>query len=164
MMAAWGAGLLLVLSTSFLCPASCAFVNAPNSFWRPLREAGAKRQTHALHMAIDASRIRAISLDVTGTILVHRYPIMQTYAEAAKWAQLPAPPSVEELKPAFKKAYYKHLTESPCFGHSEGLSSRQWWVSTVKSVLEFCGRSYTDSEFERFFRRVYQHYGSLGKL
>jgi REG-2-like HAD superfamily hydrolase len=90
-----------------------------------------------------------------------RYPIMETYAAAAKWAKLPNPPSVEELKPAFKKAYYKHLTESPCFGHAEGLSSRQWWVRTVKSVLNFCGRDYTDAEFERFFRRVYQHYGSL---
>jgi hypothetical protein len=60
---------------------------------------------------IDASRIRAISLDVTGTILVHRDPIMETYAAAAVWAQLPDPPTAEELKPAFKKAYFKHLTE-----------------------------------------------------
>ena len=57
-----------------------------------------------LCMAIDASRIKAISLDVTGTILVHRYPIMETYAAAAVWAKLPNPPTAEELKPAFKKA------------------------------------------------------------
>ena len=116
----------------------------------------------SISMAIDASRIKAISLDVTGTILVHRDPIMETYAAAAVWAQLPNPPTVEELKPAFKKAYYKHNTDSPCFGHAEGLSSRQWWVRTVRSVLELCGRdNYTDAEFDRFFRRVYQHYGSL---
>ena len=121
-------------------------------------------QTPALlRMAtIDATRIRAISLDVTGTILVHRDPIMETYAAAARWARLPDPPSAAELKPAFKKAYFKHLTESPCFGHAEGLSSRQWWVRTVRSALEFCGRTeYTEQEFSRFFRRVYQVYGSL---
>jgi FMN phosphatase YigB (HAD superfamily) len=116
-----------------------------------------------LRMAsIDAERIKAISLDVTGTILVHRNPIMETYAAAALWARLPDPPTAGELKPAFKKAYFKHLTESPCFGHAEGLSSRQWWVRTVRSALEFCGRTnYTEQEFNRFFRRVYQQYGSL---
>lgn len=32
----------------------------------------------------------------------------------------------------------------------------------MRSALEFCGRdSYTQEEFDRFFRRVYQHYGSL---
>ncbi len=49
--------------------------------------------------AFDPSNVRAISLDITGTILVHRYPIMQTYADAAVWAKLPNPPSAEELKP-----------------------------------------------------------------
>jgi hypothetical protein len=73
------------------------------------------------------SKVRAISFDVTGTILVHRYPIMDTYAASAVWARLPNPPTSAELKPAFKKAYFKHLTESPCFGAKEGLSSRQWY-------------------------------------
>jgi hypothetical protein len=92
--------------------------------------------------AFDPSTVRAISLDITGTILVHRYPIMQTYADAAVWARLPNPPSAEELKPgtlscdsliheldteqdaAFKQAYFKQLTESPCFGFQEELSGR----------------------------------------
>ena len=47
----------------------------------------------------DPASVRAISLDVTGTLLVHPTPIMQTYAEAAVWARLPNPPSSEELKP-----------------------------------------------------------------
>jgi hypothetical protein len=72
------------------------------------------------------SKVRAISFDVTGTLLVHKYPIMDTYAASAVWAQLPNPPTSAELKPAFKKAYFKHLTESPCFGGRDGLSSRQW--------------------------------------
>eukprot|EP00961_Rhodomonas_salina_P187951 2536684-Rhodomonas_salina.3 len=66
--------------------------------------------------AFDPSSVKAISLDVTGTILVHRDPIMQTYAEAAVWAKLPNPPTEAELKPAFKAAYFEHLTKSPCFG------------------------------------------------
>ena len=137
-----------------------AGLRLPRACARGLR---APPQPAWLRMAsIDAERIKAISLDVTGTILVHRNPIMETYAAAALWARLPDPPTAGELKPAFKKAYFKHLTESPCFGHAEGLSSRQWWVRTVRSALEFCGRTkYTEQEFNRFFRRVYQHYGSL---
>ena len=79
------------------------------------------------------SKVRAVSFDVTGTILVHRYPIMDTYAASAIWARLPNPPTSAELKPAFKKAYFKHLTESPCFGAKEGLSSRQWYGIVFES-------------------------------
>lgn len=108
------------------------------------------------------SSVKAISLDVTGTILIHANPIMETYADAAVWARLPNPPTAAELKPAFKKAYFDSLTAMPCFGHDQGLSSRQWWVKTVRAALENTGRKdYTQDEFDRFFRRVYQHYGSL---
>lgn len=111
---------------------------------------------------IEPSKIRAISFDVTGTIMVHAEPIMKTYADAASWAQVPNPPSEADLKPAFKAAYKESLLASPCFGGREGLSSRQWWVKTVTRALELCDppRRYSDAEFSRFFRRVYQHYGS----
>ena len=115
---------------------------------------------HAM-VALNLNIVRAISLDVTGTILVHRYPIFETYAAAARWAQLPNPPTPDELKPAFKTAYKANLLARPCFGAAEGLSARAWWAGTVRSALDECGRGdYTDDEFARFFRRVYQHYGS----
>jgi len=61
-------------------------------------------------MAIDGSRIKAISLDVTGTILVHSNPIMETYAAAAIWARLPNPPSVEVcLCPSDSLHVYKNM-------------------------------------------------------
>ena len=94
-------------------------------------------------------------------MLVHKYPIMETYAECAEWARLPNPPTAIDLKKPFKEAYKKHLTEYPCFGYSDGLSSRSWWEKTVKTALELSGRKYSTEEFDRFFRRVYQHYGSL---
>ena len=111
----------------------------------------------------DPTKVRAISFDVTGTIMVHAEPIMKTYADAAVWARLPNPPSEAELKPAFKQAYKESLLASPCFGGREGLSSRQWWTRTVTRALELCEtpRRYSRDEFDRFFRRVYQHYGSL---
>ncbi|CAD7950041.1 unnamed protein product [Amoebophrya sp. A120] len=113
---------------------------------------------------MDLSRIRVISLDVTGTLLRHRHPIFETYARALAWAKFPRLATPEELRPAFKKAYKKTCLDLPCFGHAAALSSREWWRRCVETCLAEVGMrkniDYTDAEFNRFFRRVYQHYGS----
>lgn len=105
--------------------------------------------------------VKALSLDVTGTLLVHRAPIHETYAACAVWARLEDAPSPEELRPAFKEAFRETSRSYPCFGHEDDLSSRAWWAMVVKSTLRHCGRDYPKADFERFFRRVYQHYGTL---
>ena len=114
----------------------------------------------SLRPNFDIKSIKVISFDITGTLLIHKQPIMKTYAEAAVWAKLPNPPSEDELKPAFKSAYYQGLNEHPSFGYHSKLSAREWWIITVKKALENCGRTYTETEFNRYFRRIYQHYGS----
>lgn len=115
----------------------------------------------AIKSILDVKKIKVISLDVTGTLLIHKYPIMNTYADCAVWSRLDNPPSAEELKPAFKKAYYKYCTEMKCFGYHQKLSPRGWWSLVVKDALKNCGRNYNDDDYERYFRRIYQHYGSL---
>lgn len=110
--------------------------------------------------SIVLNRVRAISFDVTGTVLVHKYPIFETYADAAVWAKLKDPPSAIELKPAFKAAYKQALIDDPCFGSQTG-TERVWWAKAVKLALANTGRTYNEEDFERFFRRVYSHYGSL---
>jgi REG-2-like HAD superfamily hydrolase len=107
------------------------------------------------------SKIKTISFDVTGTILHHRNPPFETYAKCALAAKLPNSPTSKEFKTAFKTAYSLQSKIYPCFGYSEQLSSRSWWLQTVKRTLEHCDRSYSDEEFDRFFRLVYQHFGSL---
>lgn len=104
--------------------------------------------------------VRAISLDITGTLITHKGSVVQHYVDAAVWAQLDNPPSVDEMKPAFKQAYKERYLESPCFGGAEGISGRDWWRGTARRVLELCGRSYAEEDFDRWFRRVYQHFGS----
>lgn len=107
-----------------------------------------------------AGPVRALSLDVTGTLITHGEPVMKTYADAAVWARLPNAPSEAELKVAFKAAYKEACLSSPCFGGQEGISGREWWQRVIRAVLRGCGRNYTDAEFDRYFRRVYQHFGS----
>lgn len=104
--------------------------------------------------------VKAISLDVTGTLLVHRQPIHETYAACALWAKLSDPPSASEFRPAFREAFRETSRAYPCFGHQEELSSRDWWALVVKKSLKLCGRSYEAADVERFFRRLYQHYGT----
>ncbi|CAJ1944349.1 unnamed protein product [Cylindrotheca closterium] len=108
----------------------------------------------------DCKKIRVLSLDVTGTLLAGREPVVQTYHKAALWAQLPHPPSPEELKTAFKAAYKEKCIESPCFGKVEGTSGREWWYDMVRRVLYKTGREYSQEEYDRYFRRVYQQFGS----
>ena len=109
---------------------------------------------------IDLKRIKAVSFDVTGTLLIHKDPIMETYSKAAEWAMVPNPPTPAELKAPFKQAYKEMLIAHPAFrNHKDFHSSRRWWAETVKRTLALSGRNYTEAEFHRFFRRVYQHFG-----
>ena len=95
--------------------------------------------------------VRAISLDITGTLITHKGSVVQHYVDAAVWAQLKNPPSVDEMKPAFKQAYKERCLESPCFGGAEGISGRDWWRGTARRVMELCGRSYAEEDFDRWF-------------
>ena len=110
------------------------------------------------------TKIRAISFDVTGTLVATREPVIQSYYDAMIWSKLPNPPTQTEMKQAFKTAYKERCLESPCFGGVDGISGRDWWKATVQRVLEHSGRTlhqdFTKEEFDRYFRRVYQHFGS----
>ena len=110
------------------------------------------------------TKIRAISFDVTGTLVATREPVIQSYYDAMIWSKLPNPPTQNEMKQAFKTAYKERCIESPCFGGVDNISGRDWWKATVQRVLEHSGRTlhqdFTQEEFDRYFRRVYQHFGS----
>lgn len=108
-----------------------------------------------------SGRIRVISLDITGTILVYRQPIAQTYAQAALWVKFPDPPSASEFAVVFKKAYKHNHKIAPCFGSTVGKNGRQWWEQTFRDCLAICGRSsFQEDDFQRYFRAVYQHFAT----
>ena len=123
---------------------------------------------------LDVSKIRAISFDVTGTLLATREPVVKSYHDASIWAKLPNPPTQDEFKKGFKIAFKERSIESPCFGGAEGISGREWWQTTIRRVLYHAKGGgtgsgdnekqynyyYTEEEFQRYFRRVYQHFGS----
>ena len=108
------------------------------------------------HSAQSLRPVRAISLDITGTLITHRGSVVQHYVDAAVWAQLENPPSTNEMKPAFKQAYKERCLSSPCFGGAEGISGRDWWRGTARRVMELCGRSYAAEDFDRWFRSAHK--------
>ncbi|KAL7534222.1 hypothetical protein ACHAWF_007168 [Thalassiosira exigua] len=123
----------------------------------------ARRASIASSLALRPDKkIRALSLDVTGTLLATREPVAKSYRDAALWARLPDPPTREELEEGFKVAFRERCVESPCFGGVEGVAGREWWRTTVARVLRYAkpGVSYDGEDFDRYFRRVYQHFGS----
>jgi len=105
-------------------------------------------------------KVRVITLDVTGTIMYHRDPIAETYCRCAEKVGS-QPPPVEAMRTSFKAAFKSSLQRWPCFGHAAGLSSREWWLHTVRAAFSGAGAQYGDAEFARVFRSVYQHFGSL---
>ena len=104
--------------------------------------------------------VKAISLDVTGTLLVHRLPIHQAYYNAFNEVNIADKPELADLKVAFKKAFKETSTKYPCFG-SGIMSDRDWWYLLVQEAIKFTGKTYDEATMQRYFRSVYQHYGSL---
>eukprot|EP01038_Epipyxis_sp_PR26KG_P008585 gene8585-11600_t len=152
------------------------------SSWRVMR-------SNRKFSSLISQRIQVISLDITGTLLIHSKPIAQTYAACGKQAQLKYSLNMNDLAIAFKKAYKQMCTDYPCFGarkysnnisvnnsifHSN-INSRDWWKQTVKLTLELSdiqivsnnndfkestnNKVLTFDEFELLFLRIYQHYG-----
>ena len=111
---------------------------------------------------LENSKIRAISLDVTGTLVATKEPVIKSYYDAALWAQLPNPPTQDEMKKGFKVAFKERCMESPCYGGVEGIAGREWWKETVARVLYHAKpeAKVSEQDFDRYFRRVYQHFGS----
>lgn len=114
--------------------------------------------------SLGSKKIRAVSLDVTGTLLATKEPVIKSYHDAANWAKLPNPPTQDELKKGFKVAFKERCIESPCYGGVEGISGREWWRETVARVLHYAkpDLNYNEHDFDRYFRRVYQHFASPG--
>jgi len=100
-------------------------------------------------------------LDVTGTILLHKTDVVESYSQCLKWCKIESPHSTEELRKPFKEAYKHALSVYPCFGHSAKMSGPDWWRYMLTDFMARANIKHTEPQFERFFRRIYQHYGSL---
>ena len=105
-------------------------------------------------------RIRAISCDVTGTLVSFLGRIEDHYGDAAHTCGVEISQEKKLLIPqSFNKAYKETSAAHPCFGNS-CISSKEWWRRCVKRSFDLVGTSMDEPEEERVFQRVYSTFGS----
>ena len=105
-------------------------------------------------------RIRAISCDVTGTLVSFEGKIEEHYGNAARACGIELPQSQAASIPRmFKQAYKETCAAHPCFGNST-ISAKEWWRLCVRRSFELVGTSMSAPEQERVFQRVYAAFGS----
>ncbi|KAL0917185.1 hypothetical protein M5K25_012232 [Dendrobium thyrsiflorum] len=105
------------------------------------------------------SKLRCITVDVTGTLLAYKGELGDYYCMAAKAVGLPCP-DYKRMHEGFKTAYANMAKLYPCFGHAANMPNIDWWRTCVKDSFIKAGYDYDDETFEKVFRRIYSTFGS----
>lgn len=105
------------------------------------------------------SKLRCITVDVTGTLIAYKGELGDYYCMAAKAVGLPCP-DYRRMHEGFKAAYTDMAKRYPCFGHAAKMPNIDWWRSCVKDSFIRAGYEYDDETFEKVFKRIYSSFGS----
>ncbi|KAI3893932.1 hypothetical protein MKX03_020115 [Papaver bracteatum] len=105
------------------------------------------------------SRLRCITVDVTGTLIAYKGQLGDYYCMAAKSAGLPCP-DYKRMHEGFKIAYTDMARQYPCFGHAAKMPNIVWWKTCVRDSFVKAGYDYDEDTFEKVFRRIYATFGS----
>jgi len=103
------------------------------------------------------SRLKALTLDVTNTLVKARASIGQQYADAALMHGIQADPAA--LDSAFNATWSEKKREMPDYGSHHGVTSREWWSDLVKRVFVKAGHNDVGSEMlNRVFDTLWDHF------
>lgn len=107
--------------------------------------------------------IKAVSLDVTGTVYEFSQVIGEVYHKAALATGIVPPPARDRLVQSFKQSFIHHNNQYPCYGSFEPrMTERDWWKSVVEKALVDSGSKPSEEDLNRCFLRIYQHYSQPG--
>ncbi|CAN6866831.1 unnamed protein product [Brassica oleracea var. botrytis] len=104
------------------------------------------------------SKLRCITVDVTGTLIAYKGELGDYYCMAAKAVGLPCP-DYTRVHEGFKIAYTDMAQKYPCFGFSK-MPNIAWWKTCVRDSFVKAGYDYDEETFEKVFRRIYSTFGS----
>uniref|UniRef100_H3BAI4 Haloacid dehalogenase-like hydrolase domain-containing protein 3 n=1 Tax=Latimeria chalumnae TaxID=7897 RepID=H3BAI4_LATCH len=82
-------------------------------------------------------RLKLLTWDVKDTLLCVRRSVGEQYYAEARSRGIQVRP--ESLNKSFLMAYKMQNKNFPNYGLTKGLSSKQWWVDTVKQTFHLCG-------------------------
>ncbi|KAJ0081347.1 hypothetical protein Patl1_12119 [Pistacia atlantica] len=105
------------------------------------------------------SRLRCITVDVTGTLMAYKGELGDYYCMAAKSVGLPCP-NYKRVHEGFKLAYKEMATKYPCFGYAAKMPNIVWWKTCVRDSFVRAGYDYDEETFEKIFKRIYASFGS----
>eukprot|EP01039_Chlorochromonas_danica_P007770 gene7770-8581_t len=107
--------------------------------------------------------VRALLLDVTGTLLTFRCPMGVTYRNCAEAVGLTPLPKAEDLQSSFSSAFRQQWQRFPCYGAHHGVSEEAWWKETARqtllSSLPLPSPPVKDRQMAHFLEEVYSFYG-----
>ncbi|KAI3440288.1 uncharacterized protein J3R85_003922 [Psidium guajava] len=105
------------------------------------------------------SKLRCITIDVTGTLMAYKGELGDYYCMAAKSVGLPCP-DYKRVHEGFKLAYTEMAKNYPCFGYAAKMPNIVWWKTCVRNSFVRAGYEYDEETFEKIFRRIYASFGS----
>ncbi|XP_071722935.1 uncharacterized protein [Rutidosis leptorrhynchoides] len=105
------------------------------------------------------TKLRCITVDVTGTLMAYKGELGDYYCMAAKSVGLPCP-DYKRVHDGFKIAYTEMAKKHPCFGHADKMPNIVWWKTCVKNSFVKAGYDFDEETFEKVFRRIYSTFGS----
>jgi hypothetical protein len=77
------------------------------------------------------SKLRCITVDVTGTLIAYKGELGDYYCMAAKSVGLPCP-DYKRMHEGFKLAYKDMARKYPCFGYGAKMPNVVWWKTCVR--------------------------------
>ncbi|KAL8508663.1 hypothetical protein ACS0TY_019059 [Phlomoides rotata] len=105
------------------------------------------------------SRLRLVTVDVTGTLIAYKGELGDYYCMAAKSIGLPCP-DYKRVHEGFKHAYTEMAKKHTCFGFADKMPNIVWWKTCVRDSFVRAGYDYDEETFEKIFRRIYSTFGS----
>jgi len=103
------------------------------------------------------SRLKALTLDVTNTLVKARASIGQQYADAASMHGIRADPVA--LDSAFDSTWSQKKREMPDYGTHHGVTAREWWSDLVKRVFVKAGHKDVGPEMlNKVFDTLWDHF------
>ena len=103
------------------------------------------------------ARLKALTFDVTNTLLKARASIGHQYADAALAHGITADPVA--LDRAFDTTWEQKKREMPDYGKHHGVTSREWWRDLVKRTFINAGHIDTSPEtLSKVFDTLWDHF------
>ena len=108
--------------------------------------------------SITTTPVRAVLFDATGTLLLHREPVGETYRRFALefGVDLPAARIAEAFGRIFPREDRMVFPGEP--RERRPTLERQWWWRLVRSTFRAADSTAQFSDFEAYFERLWSHY------